>query len=213
LQPDDVLCTFSGIRPVIGTGKADPSRESRDHAVWEENGLLTVTGGKLTTFRLIALDALKALESRLAKSLTPNRTRPPLDAVRFDRSVTDSLNPALRRRLLGTYGADVPELLAAGGPDEMELIPQTPYLWAELRWAARAEGVVHLDDLLLRRVRLGLFLPRGGDALLPRIGSICRSELGWDSKKWKGEAEAYRALWRRCYSLPDAEKDANAPTF
>ena len=55
----DVVSTYAGVRPVIGTGKADPSKESRDHVVWEESGLLTVTGGKLTTFRRIALDALK----------------------------------------------------------------------------------------------------------------------------------------------------------
>jgi len=56
LTLNDIISTFSGIRPVIGTGKADPSKEARDHVVWEEEGLLTVTGGKMTTFRLIALD-------------------------------------------------------------------------------------------------------------------------------------------------------------
>ena len=55
---DDIIATFAGVRPVIDSGKADPSKEARDHAVWLEQGLLTVTGGKLTTFRLIAQDAL-----------------------------------------------------------------------------------------------------------------------------------------------------------
>ena len=53
------------MRPVVGSGKDDPSEESRDHVVWQEAGLLTVTGGKLTTFRLIALDALKAVREDL----------------------------------------------------------------------------------------------------------------------------------------------------
>ena len=65
VTPSDVMASFSGVRPVINTGKADPSRESRDHAVWDEEGLLTVTGGKLTTFRLMALDALRAARRRL----------------------------------------------------------------------------------------------------------------------------------------------------
>ncbi|MEZ4517556.1 MAG: FAD-dependent oxidoreductase [Chloroflexota bacterium] len=56
---EDIISTFAGIRPVIGTGKADPSKESRDHVVWEEHGLLTVTGGKLTTFGQIAAEALE----------------------------------------------------------------------------------------------------------------------------------------------------------
>jgi glycerol-3-phosphate dehydrogenase len=72
-----------------------------------------------------------------------------------------------------------------------------------LRWAARAEGVVHLDDLLLRRVRLGLLLPRGAEALLPQVRAICQAELGWDDATWEREQAAYLALWHRCYSLPD----------
>jgi glycerol-3-phosphate dehydrogenase len=64
---EDVVSTFAGVRPVIGTGKLNPSEESRDHVIWEENGLITVTGGKLTTFRLIALDMLKAVRQRIPK--------------------------------------------------------------------------------------------------------------------------------------------------
>ncbi len=65
LKPEDVISSFAGVRPVIGTGKADPSQESRDHVVWNEDGLLTVTGGKLTTFRRIAHDVLQASRGRL----------------------------------------------------------------------------------------------------------------------------------------------------
>jgi glycerol-3-phosphate dehydrogenase len=78
-------------------------------------------------------------------------------------------------------------------------------LWAELRWAARAEGVVHLDDLLLRRVRLGHLLPGGGEALLPETRAICQAELGWDDARWENEEAAYLDLWRRYYSLPERE--------
>ena len=62
LTLSDAHATFSGLRPIVGTGKKDPSKESRDHVIWEEGGLVTVTGGKLTTFRLIALDALRAAD-------------------------------------------------------------------------------------------------------------------------------------------------------
>ncbi len=206
LTLDDVIATFAGVRPVIGTGKEDPSQESREHVIWEEGGLLTVTGGKLTTFRLIALDALRAVRDRL----------PDLPPVRGDVPVLNPVNVALpggerldetaRRRLLGRYGADAPALVAAAGPGELERIPGTESLWAELRWAARAEGVVHLDDLLLRRLRLGLLLPEGGRALLPRIRRICQPELGWDDARWEAEQAAYLDLWRRHYSLPERER-------
>ncbi|MBM4458429.1 MAG: glycerol-3-phosphate dehydrogenase/oxidase [Chloroflexi bacterium] len=203
LALDDVIATFAGVRPVIGTGKADPSREARDHVVWEENGLLTVTGGKLTTFRRIALDALKAIRHRWPELPKLNGKLPVLDPVDVALPGAETLDESQRRRLLGRCGASAPSLVAAARPGELAPIPGTPTLWAEVRWAARAEGVVHLDDLLLRRVRLGLLLPGGGEAILPAVRAICQQELGWDDDRWEAERATYLALWRRCYSLPD----------
>ena len=79
-------------------------------------------------------------------------------------------------------------------------IAPLPNLWAELRWAARAEGVVHLDDLLLRRVRLGMLLPNGAFDHMPRIRSIVQPELGWDDARWMAEESSYRSTWQRSYS-------------
>lgn len=206
LSLDDVIASYAGVRPVIGSGKADPSKESREHVVWQENGLLTVTGGKLTTFRVIALDALRAVRDRLPDMPKFQRHVPVLDAVDVALPVTDGalwLDMATRRRLLGRYGADAPALVAAAQPGELAPIPGTQALWAELRWAARDEGVVHLDDLLLRRVRLGLLLPEGGARIMDRVRAICQPELGWDDARWEAEETAYRALWRAHYSLPD----------
>ena len=200
----DVLSTFAGVRPVIGSGLDDPSKESRDHVVWEEEGLLTVTGGKLTTFRLIALAALRAARHRLPAMPEPRRELPVLDAVDTGVLAAGSgLDGATRRRLLGRYGAAAAALIQAAQPGELEAIPGVQALWAELRWAARAEAVAHLDDLLLRRVRLGLLLPEGGRALLPRVRAICQPELGWDDATWQEEEAAYLALWQRHYSLPE----------
>jgi len=203
LTPDDLFSTFAGIRPVIGTGEADPSKESRDHVVWEEEGLLTVTGGKLTTFRLIALDVLKAIQHRFPGLPALDGDVSVLNPVDLELVGADALDGATCRRLLGRYAADAPALVAAAEPEELDLIPGTQTLWAELRWAARAEGVVHLDDLLLRRVRLGHLLPEGGRVWLSRIRSICQPELGWDDGRWEAEEAAYLELWRMNYSLPE----------
>lgn len=201
LTLDDILATFAGVRPVIGTGKDDPSKESREYVIWQEDGLLTVTGGKLTTFRAVALDVLRCVRDRLP-DLPPISDRVPvLNPV--DVQLPAPLSEAVRRRLLGRYGADAPALVAAASPGELDVIPGTHTLWAELRWSARAEGVVHLDDLLLRRARLGLLLPDGGEALLPRIRQICQDELKWDDARWETEADAYLQLWRSSYSVPD----------
>ena len=201
---DDIIATFAGVRPVIGTGRADPSKESRDHVVWEEEGLLTVTGGKLTTFRLIALDALRAARRHLPGMPRPSRRLPVLDRVDGPLPAA-GLDEAQRRRLLGRYGAEAPALMAAAAPGELEAIAGTQTLWAELRWAARAEGVGHLDDLLLRRVRLGLLLEEGGRAILPQVRAVVQRELGWSDARWEEEEAAYLDLWRRAYYLPAGE--------
>jgi glycerol-3-phosphate dehydrogenase len=93
--------------------------------------------------------------------------------------------------------------LAATCPDEeFSSVEGLPALWAELRWAARQEGVIHLDDLLLRRTRLGLTTPQGGANLMGRIRAICQPELGWGDDLWTSETECYLTLWRECYSVP-----------
>jgi glycerol-3-phosphate dehydrogenase len=81
-----------------------------------------------------------------------------------------------------------------------------------LRWAARAEGVVHLEDLLLRRVRLGLLLPQGGLPWLERIRGCAQPALGWSDERWAAEAAAYAALWRRSYGVPGGAAPAEEPS-
>jgi glycerol-3-phosphate dehydrogenase len=202
LTLDDVISTFAGVRPVIGSGKADPSKESRDHVVWDEQGLLTVTGGKLTTFRKIALDALRAVRRRLPEMPDPQDDVPVLDPVDVPLPNADALDAVQRQRLLGRYGAAAPDLTEAAQPGELEEIPGTETLWAELRWAARSEAVEHLDDLLLRRTRLGILLPKGGREILPEVRTICQRELSWDDARWEAEVAAYLELLDCCYSLP-----------
>jgi glycerol-3-phosphate dehydrogenase len=203
LTLDDVVSTFAGVRPVLGSGKADPSQESRDHIIREDAGLVTVTGGKLTTFRRVALAVLEAARARLPDMPDPDRRTPVLDPVDASWAGGDGLGAPLRRRLLGRYGAEAPLVVGAARPGELACLPGSQTLWAELRWAARSEAVVHLDDLLLRRTRLGLLQPEGGAALLPALRGICQEELGWDDGRWAEEADNYRATWRRCYSLPE----------
>jgi glycerol-3-phosphate dehydrogenase len=208
LGHEDVLATFAGVRPVVGSGKADPSKESRDHVLWKERGLITVTGGKLTTFRLIALDALKAARSYLEDAPRIDKKQPVLDPLDVD-LLRDSplVDEETRARLLGRYGADAPTLVDGAGEGELEPVLQTKTLWAELRWAARAEGVVHLDDLMMRRVRLGLLTAEGGWPIMNRVRDLVKSELGWDDERWEQEADRYSELWRSSYSLPE-----NLPT-
>ncbi len=202
---EDVLSTYAGIRPIISSGKLDPSAESRDHCIWEEHGLYSVTGGKLTTFRLIALDVLKAVRNRLTDMPESGKETPVLNQIDQQLPGCSDLRDACRRRLLGRYGADALEVVNTAQPGEMEPIPGTDTLWVELRWATRSEAVCHLDDLLLRRTRLGIILPSGAASILPVVKQICQAELHWNDNQWQQEVSAYQLIIFQCYSLPSNE--------
>jgi glycerol-3-phosphate dehydrogenase len=199
---EDVLSTFSGIRAVVDTGKADPSKESREHIIWQEDGLVTVTGGKLTTFRVMAHDTLRAIRHFLPGHPRLNRKLRMLDNPPVEAMLDVELDAPDRLRLLGRYGINAPKVAAVAEQGELAPIGDTTSLWAELRWAARSEAVLHLDDLLLRRLRLGIIAPQGGIPWLDRIREIVQPELGWDDSRWQQEEEHYVQLWHRSYSLP-----------
>ncbi len=201
LSADDVIASFSGVRPVVSSGSAlNPSQERRDHVVWDDQGLITVTGGKLTTFRLIALDVLKAAANYLPHINSRDQRLPVFrrNAAPHSTVPADKLN-----RLQGRYGFLLPDFLAQMPAVELQPVsPHTPTLWAELRWALRHEQVEHLDDLLLRRTRLGLLLPEGGSEVLPQLRLIAEAEQGWTTARWNEEVVRYLDIWRRYYSLP-----------
>ena len=197
----DVLSTWAGVRPVVSDGGAGrkPSDETREHALWIEPGCVTLAGGKLTTFRLLALEVLRACAGMLGRPLDDQGSEifrpgvlPPMP----------SLSPAQQRRLAGRHGRELPDLLALLEEVGSERVAGSDTLWVELAWAAQNELVLHLDDLLLRRTRLGLLLAEGAKAELPQIRALCQARLGWGDERWEQEERDYLQLWRSCYSLP-----------
>ncbi|HET8707743.1 MAG TPA: glycerol-3-phosphate dehydrogenase/oxidase [Pseudomonadales bacterium] len=196
----DVISSYAGVRPVIGTGQIDPSKESRDHLILNEKGLITVTGGKLTTFRPIALDTVKIIFQALGKPQTP-RWSPVFKTAEIT-SWPFALPESTRQRLSGRFGRVLESALRTATRADFERIGGTDTLWLELRMAAEDKSVVHLDDLLLRRTRLGNVLKEGGKELLPVIQRYVQPQLGWTSEQWQAEAQRYVALWQRNYSVP-----------
>ncbi|HUP91968.1 MAG TPA: glycerol-3-phosphate dehydrogenase/oxidase [Solimonas sp.] len=188
----DILSTYAGVRPVVASGKADPSAESRESAMWSSPGLVNITGGKLTTFRVTAREVLRKAAQQVA------RLEPGFDAPVFVSSGAPS-------RLAGRLGNQNAQKLLQELPQEAgTLIPGTPCSMAELRWAARHEMVVHLEDLLMRRTRLGLVMKDGARELLPQLALLCRDELGWDDNKWRAEEARYLDYWQRQHGAPPA---------
>lgn len=202
----DVVACYAGVRPVVDDGSDQASDAARDHVVLDEKGLVTLAGGKLTTFRLMAQDALTLAAPHVGKVFL--RTQ---DAIfRPAADVPSSWSTPVRQRLLARYGAQVVQVtqnlnLSAESSHTAELlsfIPQTNTLWLELIIACRHEAVEHLDDLLLRRTRIGILLPEGGMAHLLRIRTLCQPHLTWTDAIWDDEIARYRDIIKRHYQLP-----------
>ena len=198
LTQGDILSTFAGVRPTLQNGATDaPSKVSRRHALYQEQGLITITGGKYTIFRIMARQALEAALAQMGRSSSAPKKRI-FEKVDFD--ALDSLDRTASHYLGGRYGLETNDLLAAAQAGERELISPLQNIWAELRWAARDEGVLHLSDLLLRRVRLGMLLPDGAAGVMDRVRAIVQPELGWDDATWQRELSDYRTTWQKYYS-------------
>jgi glycerol-3-phosphate dehydrogenase len=202
LSLDDCLAAFAGVRPVLSEEDRPPSEESRAHVVWVDRGLVTVTGGKLTTFRRLARNALKAARPFLPQAELTAKKDPIFSAIPDRPADALGLEERVWRRLCGRYGKAAGILVQTARPADLLPLPGTDTLWAELPYVAQTEQVRHLSDLLLRRVRIGLLTPYGGKAYLKRIRRLCRDALPWDRRRWKTEIKNYLELWIRIHALP-----------
>ena len=199
-----IISTWAGVRPVISTDMSkDPSKEKRDHSVWTDKGLVSVSGGKLTTFRLIALDTLKAAKAFLGANIPKATSEEIIKPASVSPSGVWAEDIEWAKRMIGRYGDSAKEMLENAPSEETSKLDATLFCLAELRWAARHEAVVHLDDLMLRRTRIGSLLAKGGESYLDAIGKICQEELGWSDDKWLEEKQRYQELWQQSYSLPN----------
>lgn len=198
----DATAAWSGIRPVLSRKKKAPSQESRDHVVWIKDGMVTVTGGKLTTFRSLAQDAISAAAPYLPPTRTLAYSEPSFSPAVPNPALLDLLPRDELRRLYGRYGRLAQAILTQGDPSHLRPIPGTRTLWAELPLLAKTEQVRHLSDLLLRRVRIGLLLPQGGAAHLDRIQDLCAPMLSWSESRWRKERQSYLELWKRTHQVP-----------
>ncbi len=211
IQEKDVISSWAGVRPLVASGAKNSSKESRDHTVWKDGRVVSVSGGKLTTFRLIALDVLKEARDELPECEVDKKA--PVFTI-TDPAIASLASEQMAHRLAGFYGRDAAEIIgtakAHDGAEDLEPIPGTHTCWAELRWQAASEAVVHLDDLLLRRSRLGLLLKNGGLDLLPDLKERLQPMLGWSDEHWAAEVERYRRLWSQFYSLPSTQSEQAA---
>ncbi len=204
---DDILGVYAGLRPLLAGESEETSQLSREHAVARPlPGLVAVAGGKYTTYRVMARDAVEAAARELERPVPPSVTEqvPLLGADGYHARVNQlerlsaerGLPPWRLRHLLNRYGSLVDEVLAPAASEPMLLRPvpgADVYLAAEIRYAATAEAAVHLDDLLTRRTRISIEAPhRGTDSARP-VAELVAPVLGWDERQVRREVEAYSA--------------------
>lgn len=194
---------FAGLRPILDIHADDPTEASREEGIWEEEGVLTVSGGKLTTWRSTAEQAVDAALEQLPEGLarragrsrsrgTPLAGLAPRDlAARLE--AAHRLTPAVAAAMAWRLGALAwPAVQLARSRSELEpLRPGLDLSAAELRAHCRWGAVLHLEDLLLRRVRLAMWEPATAAALLNTLRPIVRRELGWGFKRWQQERERF----------------------
>ncbi len=201
LGPADVVSAYAGLRPLLRKGGAEKSESdiSRDHAIfWDPDGLISVTGGKLTTHRLMAeeVGGLLALRLRRPRS-SATRNRPLGPPVSLLDEFTDlGFDEETALHLQGRYApAQVRRFLGASSARE-RILPSTPHPWAEVDIAMHEEMAMTLADLLVRRLGLFYESPDQGVRAAAMVAERMGGVLGWDSQRTAGEIRAYEDLVR-----------------
>ena len=223
----DIVGTYAGMRPLVGDPGGSTVKASREHRVAADaSGLVRVSGGKYTTYRVMARDVVDASlgrqEARRRRSGTAElpligaatRTelaqigtsleRPLRDAAAARGETRVTWPARVGERLAERYGREAVDVMSMA----RELDLATPlgqgvdHLQAEVAWAARRELALSLDDVLARRMRLAQELPDRGASIAPGVAAVLGAELGWDEARQAAEVDRYLETARREYGLP-----------
>lgn len=216
LSAGDVVGAWAGVRPLLKGAKTDRTADlSRHHKItrWPSD-VVSVTGGKLTTYRRMAEDTVDEVLKVLGRT-APCRTKSvALHGADGHDTVGDGgLGTGVRDRLVNRYGADAGRIIdlvvaepALGEP----LVPGLPYLRAEARFAAEQEMVVTLDDLLSRRTRARLLARDASAEAAEAAAALIAGPLGWSDEEQRRQVEQYRASVAAERAALEAEAGAGA---
>ncbi|ANI91797.1 glycerol-3-phosphate dehydrogenase/oxidase [Dietzia timorensis] len=203
---DDIQGVYAGLRPLLSGTSDSTTKLSREHAVLPvAPGMIVVAGGKYTTYRVMAADAVDAITEFVGKDVGSSVTAElPLLGAGGYRALVNRI-PLLAsqwevgedvvRRLLDRYGSLAGEImkLADERPQlAAPLIGAEKYLEAEVAYAAAREGALHVEDVLVRRTRVSMEYSHRGSESAQRVAEIMGAELGWSQEKVDAEAQLYR---------------------
>ena len=223
---DDIIGTWAGLRPLLQPGtKAGTSsaKVSREHTVASPvPGLTVIAGGKLTTYRVMAVDAVDFALGERAKSLPSITDRIPLAGAeghavlqRQARRIgtTYGWSRAMVDHLLHRYGSLLTEIIEMvdADPSLGRPIEGAPaYLRAEVAYAASHEGVLHLEDVMVHRTRLVYEQRDRGLGAIEEIADLVAERLGWDAAQRADEIAAYTARCEAEEAASHEQDDASA---
>jgi glycerol-3-phosphate dehydrogenase len=202
----EVVSSFAGIRPLVASpGVRDTKTLIRDDEVEvdETSGLVSILGGKWTTYRLMAERTIDRVESRLGRSLTPCSTREyPLSgakgfSVDYWRTLRPRVSEATARHLASKYGTQaekVVDLMTQKRELALPLVEGMPQIRAQIIYAAREEMAVTLEDVLARRLGLQFYGWSEALAAAQPAAELLSRELHWPPGKTETELAAYRAV-------------------
>jgi glycerol-3-phosphate dehydrogenase len=207
LTHDDIQGVYAGLRPLLAGESEESSKLSREHAVARvAPGLVAIAGGKYTTYRVMAADAVDTAGAELSGRLQPSITDkvPLLGADGYHALVNQAdqlgarygLHPYRIRHLLDRYGSLIHEVLALAENDQelLKPIPAAPdYLQVEVVYGTSHEGAMHLEDVLTRRTRISIEYPHRGVDCAESVAKLMAGVLGWDDATVANEIEVYTA--------------------
>lgn len=207
----DVLSCYAGLRPLVKAGHASSTAGlSREHALLiSAGGLVTITGGKWTTYRRMGEDCINRVSEIGGFPSVPSKTA----ALFLHGSSTadDTFLPPTHLAVYGTDRAKVQELASSEPGLATLLHPRLPYLQAEVVWAVRHEMARTIEDVLARRTRALLLDSSAATEAAPRVAEILAMELRRDQGWQKEQIESFRSL-AKVYQLPGATHVATAAT-
>jgi glycerol-3-phosphate dehydrogenase len=207
LTHEDIQGVYAGLRPLLSGESEDTSQLSREHAVARpQPGLISIAGGKYTTYRVMAADAVDAAAEDVGGDVPPSVTEfIPLSGAEGYVALVNQIDRLARHQdlpvwrvthLLERYGSLVHELFALAENDRglYEPLPGAEeYLKVEVLYAATHEAALHLDDLLARRTRISIETPSRGIDCARAVAEIVAPVLGWDADRLDAEVAAYVA--------------------
>jgi len=207
LGRDDIVGVYAGLRPLLSGESDATSKLSREHVVSQSvSGLITVAGGKYTTYRVMARDAVDVAARNLPGDVPASCTEdvPLIGAEGYAavwnrrRSLAQrsGLSEAHVEHLLSRHGAAIDEILAliADRPELGEPVTHgEEYLRAEIHYACSHEGALHLDDVLTRRTRLSIETFHRGGACAREVAALMGEVLGWSDVDRQREVAHYEA--------------------